>query len=467
MDVAYCRSSDWQKGKVALRSQKNESIHEAKKIGVEIPEENFLFEKGKSGRSLERPKMQQLLEWIKSGKLDHGHLFISSYDRLTRNLSDLTYLLELFELHDVHVHSAKEKIPDDMTPSVRTFYIHSLGVISQNYLETCRNHAFVAAERRRKEGKPLGSAPYGYEYAEGGFELNPKDGDTIGLIFKLYISGLGYKKICKELTKRGKSIYGRSFKETDIYRILGNITYAGMLGKGENIYKGKHQAVVSLADFELVQQLRKGKQRGKVYELDYPLRRKIICFCGWHVSCHTYSSKKGRLKRYYSCANPIHRDNGYSFKLPAETIENQLLTRVRRFLANQSFLKQLLQHVKQEQKQQQQSETKRLKRVKKRKEQLFSAYENKLINLSDFSEQLKQLRREEMKPKQKQSAVTTEKLATLILTEEKVKDCFLFDLVQRVELSASNEMVGLYLKQLPDYNLLQGGDGNEATNHVS
>ena len=442
-------------------------MHEAEKIGVVIPEENFLFEQGQSGRNLDRPKMQLLLQWIKSGKLDHGYLFISSYDRLTRNLSDLTYLLELFEFHDIHVHSAKEKIPTGMPPSVRTFYIHSLGVISQNYIDTCRNHALVAAERRRTEGKPLGSAPYGYKHEKDRLVLIPTERATIELIFELYLSGLGYKKICKELTKRGQSIHGRSFRETDIYRILGNTTYTGMLGKGGNTYKGKHQAIVSMADFERVQQIRKSKQRGKKYEVNYPLRRKILCSCGWHVSCHTYNPKKGPLRRYYVCANPIHREEGGTTRLPAEAIEKQLLMQVRKFLANQPFLKQLLHHIEQEQKRLKHSERRRLGSIKQQKDQLFSAYENGLINASDFSEQLKQLKKEEeMNGIQKHKIVTTENLSRLLLTEEKMEDRFFFNLVQRVELSDSNELDGLYLEQLPAYNLIERRNEYEATNVV-
>lgn len=163
-------------------------------------------------------------------------MFFTSYDRLTKNLSVLTYLLELFEAHDIHVHSAKEKIPDNMLPSARTFYIHSLGVISQNYLETCRNLAFVTIELRRKEGKPLGAAPFGYAHAGDRLLLISEEAEMIKLIFRLYLSGFGYKKICSELNQSSQYIYGRPFKDTDIYRILGNKTYTGILGKGDQSY---------------------------------------------------------------------------------------------------------------------------------------------------------------------------------------------------------------------------------------
>lgn len=450
-----------------MRSQINSCKKEAEKLNQIVLEEHLFLDYGKSGRNLNRQQMILLLDWIASGKMDNGHLFVASYDRLSRDLGDLTYLLELFEAHDIHVHSAKEKIPDDMLPSARTFYIHSLGVISQNYLETCRHHAFVTIERRRKEGKPLGAAPYGYKHTGDTFDLIPEESETVKLIFSLYLSGLGYKKICKELKERGLTIYRRKFKDTDIYRILGNQTYAGILGKGDQSYQGNHQAIVSMADFENVQQLRKSKYKGKVYDLEYPLRRKLRCSCGWHVSCHTYSLKNGRLRRYYVCANPLHRENGYPTQLPAESVEAQVIQHIRRFLTDQVFIHQLLHHVQQEQDQLKQTEMKHLRKRKKQREQLFSDYESNVITATDFSEQMKKIKEDEMKYRQKHTTVTAEDLSTLLLTEEKVEGDFFFNLVKQVSLSDSNELIGLYLHQLPDYNLVEWGNSNETAITIS
>ncbi|MBC2278744.1 hypothetical protein HCB42_07395 [Listeria welshimeri] len=72
------------------------------------------------------------------------------------------------------------------------------------------------------------------------------------------------------------------------------------------------------------------------------------CSCGWYVSCHTYSPKNGRLRRYYACANPIHRENGYPAQLPAEAIEKQVIEYIRQFLTNQVCIHQLLHHIQQE-----------------------------------------------------------------------------------------------------------------------
>lgn len=85
--------------------------------------------------------MKVLLDWIRSDVLDHGHLFVPSYDRLIREITDLNYVLNLFDQHAITVHSVKEKIPATMSRSTRTFYIYSLGAVAQAHLETSRQHA--------------------------------------------------------------------------------------------------------------------------------------------------------------------------------------------------------------------------------------------------------------------------------------------------------------------------------------
>ncbi|MGX7264561.1 recombinase family protein [Enterococcus crotali] len=393
MNVIYGRCSQWYDGKVAIRSQINSCKKEAEKHNQIILEEHLFLDYGKSGRNLNRQQMILLLDWITSGKMDNGHLFVASYDRLSRDLGDLTYLLELFEAHDIHVHSAKEKIPDDMLPSARTFYIHSLGVISQNYLETCRNHAFVTIERRRKEGKPLGAAPYGYKHTGDTFILISEEAETIQLIFSLYLSGLGYKKICKELNQRSQYIYGRPFKDTDIYRILVNQTYAGIFGKGDQSYQGNHQAIITIAEYEQVQKLRKSKIQEKKHFVEYPLKNKLRCSCGWQLSGHMYAPKKGKKRRYYVCSNPIHREKGYPSKLPADRLETEVLARVKKFLTNRSFIHQLVQEVHHQQKARAIVEMKQVESIEKKKQQLFIQYEQSELTAPELKDQLDQLKK--------------------------------------------------------------------------
>lgn len=453
-NVAYCRSSEWQPGKVALQSQKKICQREAAKRGQSIAEDRILLEYGKSGRDLNRPKMSVLIDWIETGQLDNGNLFISSYDRLTRDLADLKKLMNLFDEHTINVYSAKEKIPPNMSPSVRVFYIHSLGAIAQAYLETCRQHALLAAENRRKEGKPLGTAPYGYVMSHGCLELVSDESKVVRKIFDLYLSGLGYKKICQYFTEHGVKIYGRDFLETDLYRILGNQTYAGILGKGNNSYAGAHQAIISLQKFERVQQLRRTKHRQKVHVVEYPLRKKICCPWGWHVSCHTKKQKSGEIIRYYECSNPIHRKDGYPAQLLADEMECQVLSIVKSFLSNQSLINQIVDQIKQKQAEEQQIELKSQEELRVKRAQLFDRYEKKSMGAVEFSNQLKQLKKLEHTPLPKVT-VRAETVQSILITEKTIPDAFFFQLIKEVTLSEENEIVGIYLKNMIDNNLME------------
>ena len=390
MNVAYCRSSVWKEEKVSLQSQKDLCETEAKKTNLIIPKENFLLEKGQSARNLNRPQMKVLLDWIRSDVLDHGHLFVPSYDRLTREITDLNYLLNLFDQHAITVHSVKEKIPVTMSRSTRTFYIYSLGAVAQAHLETSRQHALRNSDRRRKEGKPIGSAPFGYTYTKEKLILVPAESDIVKDIFDLYLSGLGYKKICQLLNGRGLTIYGRHFLDLDIYRILGNQTYAGFLGKGSATYKGNHQPIVSLETFERVQQIRKQRQQPKKHTAQYPLRRKLLCSCGWHIGVHTYESKNGKIRRYYECANPIHREKKLAIRWSAAHLEEIVLQATKTFLSNEKFLDQLLHQIKHQQASKQKQEEKQQEYLQRQKKKLFLQYEGQRIDAKEFTQQLLQ-----------------------------------------------------------------------------
>lgn len=454
MNAIYCRTSEWKDGKVTLRTQIAQCKRNAAKMNLTIPEKHIIWENGQSGRDLKRPGMKTLLEWIESGKLNNGHLFIASYDRLTRDLGDLTYLVNLFDQHSIQVHSSKEKIPENMAPSVRTFYIHSLGAVAQVYLETSRQHALSAIEKRREEGKPLGAAPFGYRYTKERLVLIPEEGKVVCLIFSLYLSGLGYKKICQKLTREGVTIYGRKIRETDIYRILGNQTYAGWLGKGINVYKGNHQAIITIAEYEQVQKLRKSKIQEKKHFVEYPLKNKLRCSCGWQLSCHMYAPKKGKKRRYYVCSNPVHRENSCPTKLPASKLETEVLARIKEFLTNRSFIHQLVQQVHHQQKKHSVLEQKQTASIEKKKQQLFVLYEQNKLTAPELKEQLDQLKEESFYVKS-QKLVTEEELSELILTDTQIEDSFFYTLIQCIELNKTDEIISIYLQKVPTYNLMK------------
>ena len=71
----------------------------------------------------------------------------------------------------------------------------------------------------------------GYRRENGTYVIEPEQAYTVRKIFELYVSGLGYKKICAELIRLGcKNAHGKvSWKTDRIGRILQNATYKGYI----------------------------------------------------------------------------------------------------------------------------------------------------------------------------------------------------------------------------------------------
>lgn len=72
----------------------------------------------------------------------------------------------------------------------------------------------------------------GYDRVDGTYVINPEQAYVVRKIFELYAGGMGYQRICGELTRLGcKNAHGKvSWKVERIGRILRNATYMGQIG---------------------------------------------------------------------------------------------------------------------------------------------------------------------------------------------------------------------------------------------
>src|SRR5690606_32267199 len=80
--------------------------------------ENIYADEGISAKNMDRPKLQQMIQDIKAGKIEC--VLVYRLDRLTRSVLDLYKLLELFDKHNCKFKSATE-IYDTTTAMGRMF----------------------------------------------------------------------------------------------------------------------------------------------------------------------------------------------------------------------------------------------------------------------------------------------------------------------------------------------------------
>ena len=103
-----------------------------------------------SGKNMERPQFQQMLEFCREGDT----IYIHDLSRLNRNTKDLLSTVELLEKKKVHLVSNKESI-DTSTP-VGRFFITVLGAIYELERENIRERQEEGIALAKSKGKYTG-----------------------------------------------------------------------------------------------------------------------------------------------------------------------------------------------------------------------------------------------------------------------------------------------------------------------
>ena len=167
----------------------------------------YYIDGGYSGKDLNRPAIQKLIEDCKNHRIDA--VFVFKLDRISRSQRDTLYLIEeVFNKYDVSFISMRENF-DTSTPFGKAM-IGVLSVFAQLERETILERTRIGLKKKSW-------------------------GRTLERWISLYISGKSFNAI--------GAIVGmdESLVET---RIL-SITNTGKVPYRDEIYEGKHEAVVS------------------------------------------------------------------------------------------------------------------------------------------------------------------------------------------------------------------------------
>ena len=141
MRVAYIRVS-------TVEQNEARQVEIMKDKGIE----RFFIDKC-SGKSLDRPKLQEMLKFIREG----DEVYIHSFSRLGRNVRELLQLIENFDKSGVKLVSLKENF-DLSTPQGRLM-INLISSINQFEREIINERVKEGVEIAKREGKYKGRKP--------------------------------------------------------------------------------------------------------------------------------------------------------------------------------------------------------------------------------------------------------------------------------------------------------------------
>ena len=265
----------------------------------------YYIDGGYSGKDLNRPAIQKLIEDCKNHKIDA--VFVFKLDRISRSQRDTLYLIEeVFNKYDVSFISMRENF-DTSTPFGKAM-IGVLSVFAQLERETILERTRIGLKKRAEAGLWRGGGkipfPYRYDRNTGTLIPIPEQVELLHKMISLYISGKSFNAI--------GDIVGmdESLVET---RIL-SITNTGKVPYKDEVYDGKHEAVVSDELYEEILRVNKVRSHEK-YERHYLLSGKVYCgHCGakyryqkWGkrliMYCYSQQKSKPKLIKDPNCKN--------------------------------------------------------------------------------------------------------------------------------------------------------------------
>lgn len=265
----------------------------------------YYIDGGYSGKDLNRPAIQKLIEDCKNHKIDA--VFVFKLDRISRSQRDTLYLIEeVFNKYNVSFISMRENF-DTSTPFGKAM-IGVLSVFAQLERETILERTRIGLKKRAEAGLWRGGGkipfPYRYDRNTGTLIPIPEQVELLHKMISLYISGKSFNVI-------GKIVgMDESMVET---RIL-SITNTGKVPYKDEIYDGQHEAVVSDELYEEILRVNKVRSREK-YERHYLLSGKVFCgHCGakyryqkWGkrliMYCYSQQKSKPRYIKDPNCNN--------------------------------------------------------------------------------------------------------------------------------------------------------------------
>lgn len=445
---SYDRTSDWDFTKVSNEAQwekcKTEScrLHQTEPIRF--------FDYGKSGGNDQREGLQKLIQAVKSS-FDEGKLFIWRYDRLFRKTQKALEFVKVCHAHNIQIISISEPLPAGQSNfALQTMFVQLLFTNAAMQREATIENIRNGMEYRRSKGQYIGSSvPFGYRLVNGKIQQDEQEAKAVKRLFDLYVNDdMGYKRLAETLNHEGYAFRDHPFKVHNIWSILYNSVYCGVVKGGSfGQYNGNFTPIVTTEQFENVKQIRKSRCKPQVDHRKYLLRQKIVCpNCGWKLSpMRQWNYRKTKPLHYYHCANRECQ----GIYLPADTIESQVIRSLKKFVRKDEVYQGIVTEIDMQLKQLIKQEQLIGEKQNKNRKEVLQQFEDRKISLAEMKNILNRLDREK-----KQSAQNTTiqdyqaQLDRILNLTQQSAQQVIIDQVREITVENNKRISGIYLQNV-------------------
>jgi len=314
---------------------------------------------GFSGGNMERPGLVRLLNDIRAKRVDV--IVVYKVDRLTRSLADFAKIVEVFDAHGVSFVAVTQQF--NTTTSMGRLTLNVLLSFAQFEREIAGERIRDKIKTSRQKGMWMGgSVPLGYEVKGRALVINDIEAAKVRMIFRRYLELGSVRPLAHELnskgirshrrpTQDGKMIGGNRISRGNLYLMLQNPVYIGMVVHKGSKHPGLHQPIIEQDVWERVQaQIAENRVRHRDQSgarVPSPLAGLVFDSTGERLT-PTHARRASLRYRYYVShtlviGRPRADVASKRWRIPAVELENAVVSTLTSFLNNQSELSTILQ----------------------------------------------------------------------------------------------------------------------------
>ena len=216
---------------------------------------------GVSGKSVDRPKFQAMLQAAQEGKVQR--IVAMKLDRMARNVREFLATVDQLKGWQCDLVLVKESF-DTSTPHGR-FALTMFAAMAELEASTITERVMSGkVKKANKGGYNGGRCPLGYSYANGRFEKNDQAA-TVCQVFDLFLAGNSINAIAKAMNAaQAPTALGGQWYASTVSVILDNGAYAGQAQWNGTEVDNAFPAIISKEVYEAahkrLEALRPGKQ---------------------------------------------------------------------------------------------------------------------------------------------------------------------------------------------------------------
>ena len=324
----------------------------------------YYTDDGWSGGNFERPAWKQLIADIEAGKV--AHVIVKDMSRAGRDYLQTGFYTEVFfRQHGVHFVAIANGVDSDDQNSNE--FAPFLNIMNEWYPRDTSKKVRVSLRQRGTSGKHMGKPPYGYRCDpedKDHWILDEEAAQVVKLIFDLCIDGKGPEQIARILEEKQilttRALYAKRKKKPmperpyhwgnqSIVAILERQEYTGCTCNFKTYsksYKLKkripnepedmfylpdtQEAIVSQAQFDRVQELRKNKRRPVKAERQGLFSGLLFCAdCGSKLHFATSKRFEGKQDCYVCCHYKSNRGTCTAHYIREDVLREIVLERIR------------------------------------------------------------------------------------------------------------------------------------------